>query len=59
MTKKENILFIGTVRHAKAQESALAANYNLHYSAPTRKEFIEQLESFKREGVQFKALYRG
>ncbi|KAG0087546.1 hypothetical protein BGZ93_002308 [Podila epicladia] len=56
---KENILFIGTVRHAKAQESALAAKYNLHYSAPTRKEFIEQLESFKKEGVHFKALYRG
>ncbi|KAF9325696.1 hypothetical protein BG006_010826 [Podila minutissima] len=56
---KDNILFIGTVRHAKTQESALAAKYNLHYSAPTRKEFTEQLESFKKEGVHFKALYRG
>ncbi|KAF9154890.1 hypothetical protein BG015_011673 [Linnemannia schmuckeri] len=56
---KENILFIGTVRHAKTQESALAAKYNIHYAAPTRKELFEQLENAKREGITFKALYRG
>ncbi|KAF9411686.1 hypothetical protein BGZ94_001262 [Podila epigama] len=56
---KENILIIGTVRHAKAQEAALATKYNLHYSAPTRSEFIAQLDNFKREGVHFKAVYRG
>ncbi|KAF9934968.1 hypothetical protein FBU30_009390 [Linnemannia zychae] len=56
---KENILFIGTVRHAKTQEAALAAKYNIHYAAPTRKELFEQLENAKREGLTFKALYRG
>ncbi|KAK3810407.1 MAG: D-isomer specific 2-hydroxyacid dehydrogenase [Linnemannia elongata] len=56
---KENILFIGTVRHAKAQEAALAAKYNIHYAAPTRKELFEQLEAAKREGITFKAIYRG
>ncbi|KAG0369102.1 hypothetical protein BGX24_002550 [Mortierella sp. AD032] len=56
---KENILFIGTVRHAKAQEAALAAKYNVHYAAPSRKELFDQLENAKREGITFKALYRG
>ncbi|KAF8946287.1 hypothetical protein BGZ47_000894 [Haplosporangium gracile] len=56
---KENILVVGTVRHAKAQESALSAKYNIHYAAPTRKELFEQLENAKREGITFKALYRG
>ncbi|KAG0218659.1 hypothetical protein BGX33_006413 [Mortierella sp. NVP41] len=56
---KENVLFIGTVHHAKAQEAALAAKYNIHYAAPTRKELFGQLESAKREGIYFKALYRG
>ncbi|KAG0291775.1 hypothetical protein BGZ97_005796 [Linnemannia gamsii] len=56
---KENILFIGTVRHAKAQEAALAAKYNIHYAASTRKELFEQLENAKREGMSFKAIYRG
>jgi len=36
---KENILFIGTVHHAKAQESALAAKYNLHVRS-----FAEEVE---------------
>ncbi|KAG9327601.1 hypothetical protein KVV02_003846 [Mortierella alpina] len=56
---KENILFMGTVRHAQAQEAALAAKYNIHYSAPTRKELVNQLENAKREGISFKAIYRG
>ncbi|KAK3844917.1 MAG: D-isomer specific 2-hydroxyacid dehydrogenase [Linnemannia gamsii] len=56
---KENILFIGTVRHAKAQEAALAAKYNIHYAAPSRKELFDQLENAKREGITFKAIYRG
>ncbi|KAF9119864.1 hypothetical protein BGW39_011856 [Mortierella sp. 14UC] len=56
---KDNILFIGTVHHAKAQETALAAKYNIHYAAPTRKELFGQLENAKREGITFKALYRG
>ncbi|GJJ69535.1 hypothetical protein EMPS_01881 [Entomortierella parvispora] len=56
---KENILFLGTVRHAKAAEAALAAKFNLHYSAPTRTELLEQIENAKREGITFKAIYRG
>ncbi|KAG0264205.1 hypothetical protein BG011_007239 [Mortierella polycephala] len=56
---KENILFLGTVRHAKAQEAILAAKYNIHYSAPTRKELIEQIQKAKDDGIDFKALYRG
>ncbi|KAF9146333.1 hypothetical protein BGX30_001347 [Mortierella sp. GBA39] len=56
---KENILFIGSIRHAKAQEAALAAKYNIHYAAPTRKALFQQLETAKREGITFKALYRG
>ncbi|KAI1291466.1 hypothetical protein EDD11_008919 [Mortierella claussenii] len=56
---KENILFMGTVRHAKAQEAALAEKYKIHYAAPSRKELEEQLDNAKREGITFKALYRG
>ncbi|KAK3813368.1 MAG: D-isomer specific 2-hydroxyacid dehydrogenase [Benniella sp.] len=56
---KDNILFLGTVRHAKAQEAALAAKYNIHYSSPTRKELLDQLENAKREGFSFRAIYRG
>ncbi|KAF8937064.1 hypothetical protein EDD21DRAFT_150298 [Dissophora ornata] len=56
---KDNILFLGTVRHAKTQEAALAAKYNIHYSAPTRAELLEQIQSAKHEGITFKTLYRG
>ncbi|KAF9582916.1 hypothetical protein BGW38_010581 [Lunasporangiospora selenospora] len=56
---KDNVLFIGTVRHAKAQEAELAEKYNIHYSAATRAELLEQLEDAKRQGVVYKALYRG
>ncbi|KAF9951371.1 hypothetical protein BGZ65_005983 [Modicella reniformis] len=56
---KDNILFIGTVRHAKTQEVALAAKYNIHHSALTRKELLDQLENAKSEGISFRAIYRG
>ncbi|KAG0212920.1 hypothetical protein BGX28_005382 [Mortierella sp. GBA30] len=50
---------MGTVRHAQAKEAVLAAKYNIHYSAPTRKELLDQLDNAKREGISFKAIYRG
>jgi hypothetical protein len=39
---KENILFIGTVRHAKAQEAALAAKYNIHVRQFAKEKKIEE-----------------
>ncbi|KAF9113637.1 hypothetical protein BGX27_001112 [Mortierella sp. AM989] len=56
---KDNIFVLGTVRLAKAQEATLAEKYNLHYSAPTRDQVFEQLKDAKREGITFKAFYRG
>ncbi|KAG0240043.1 hypothetical protein B0O80DRAFT_503808 [Mortierella sp. GBAus27b] len=56
---KDNILFLGTIRHAKAKEAALAAKYNIHYSAPTRKELLDQVQKAKSEGISFRAIYRG
>ncbi|KAF9166426.1 hypothetical protein DFQ26_007912 [Actinomortierella ambigua] len=56
---KENVLFMGTVRHGQAKEAELAKKYNLHYAAGTRQELIEYLAKAKQEGVIFKALYRG
>ncbi|KAF9897595.1 hypothetical protein BX616_005302 [Lobosporangium transversale] len=56
---KENILFMGTVRHAKAQEAELAAKYNIYYAGSTRELLEEQLKNAKRQGLTFKALYRG
>ncbi|KAG0243863.1 hypothetical protein BGW41_001052 [Actinomortierella wolfii] len=56
---KENVLFMGTVRHGKAKEAELAQKYNLHYATGTRQELIEYLDKAKQDGIIFRALYRG
>jgi len=42
---KENILFIGTVRHAKAEEAALAAKYNIHVRENNKLEREKKISS--------------